>query len=414
MSDIDPSGVVIRRPAPDELRAVLETVEAASGDEVPDEVWPYLDHTIEPDRAYGAFDGAMPVGGGAVYSYRLTVPGGATVGAAGVTFVGVQATHRRRGILRRMMAGMLADARARQEPVAILWASESSIYGRFGYGLASLNGKIEIERERTQMRSTETPVGSLRMIDADEALRLLPPMYDAVAAGTPGFFSRSRDWWQYNVLPDLKSLRRGGGRKFYVIHERDGEPVAYALYRVIDDWGELGPLSTLQTQEVLAIDAAALREIWRYLFGVDLIHKIRARVGPPDHPLLLMMAEPRRLGLRLADGLWLRLLDIEAALGARSYAGDGSLVFDLSDQFLPDLAGTWQLDVAGGRATIGRTNAAPELALDVADLGAVYLGAFSFGQLERGDRLRAAVPDAVTRADAMFNTAIQPWCAQVF
>jgi predicted acetyltransferase len=392
---------------------MLDVVESASGEEVADEAWPYFERVLEPERAFGVYDGSTIVGGGAIYSYQLTIPGG-RIGAAGVTAVGVQPSHRRRGALRMMMAEMLADARARGEAAAILWASESSIYGRFGYGLAALNGRIEIERDKAALLSQEPARGSFRLIDESEALALFPPIYDAVAAQTPGFFSRSRDWWEGDVLPDLKAFRRGAGKKFYVVHERDGAAVAYLMYRVSGDWGDTGSLSVVQVQEALALDADALRDLWRFIFGIDLVHKIRTRAGPADHPLLLMTVEPRRLALRVGDGLWLRIVDVQKALAERSFAADGSLTFELRDDFLPDLAGRWRIDASAGRATVTRTDAPADLELDTADLACTLLGAFSFTQLARAGRVRATAADALERADAMFRTPIQPWCPQVF
>lgn len=392
---------------------MLNIVESASGDEIAEEAWPYIEQVVEGDRLFGVYDGSALVGGGAIYSYQLSIPGG-SLPAAGVTFVGVQPSHRRRGALRRMMTAMLDDARARHEAVAILWASESSIYGRFGYGLATLSGRIEVERDRAALIATDPVRGTLRMIDEAEALRLFPPIYDAVAAQTPGFFSRSQSWWTGDVLPDLKAYRRGGGKKFYVIQERNGSPVAYALYRVTSDWGDTGSLSVVQLQEALGLDADAVRDMWRFIFGIDLVHKVRARAVQPDHPLLLMALEPRRLGLRVADGLWLRLVDVQRALSERSYASDGMLVLELRDEFQPDLAGRWRIAAEGGRATVERTTDAADVELDTTDLASALLGAFSFTQLNRAGRVTGATAEALDRGDALFRTPAQPWCPQVF
>lgn len=403
----------IRRLPPEQLRAYVETVENAGGDEVADDAWPYAARTFEPDRVMGAYDGEQLVGGGAAYSFQLTVPG-ARVAAAGVTWVGVLPTHRRRGLLRQMMATQLADVRRRGESIAVLWASEGSIYGRFGYGMASLNGRVEIERERATFSAPAEPRGSMRLVTIDEALELFPRVYDPLCVETPGFFVRSRAWWEADVLPDLKAHRRGGGRKFYVVNERDGRPVGYAMYRVVGDWGDVGTLSALVVQELLAVDADALCETWAYVFGHDLIKTIRARMGPPDHPLMLLVSEPRRLTLRMADGLWLRIVDVAAALAARRYTGSDSLVLEVSDAFMPDWAGCWKLAVEEGVAQVTPTTESADLALDVTDLGALYLGASSFAQLGRAGRTSELTSGARARADALFVSYIQPWCPQIF
>lgn len=404
----------IRGVAPDRLREWLTAVESASGEEPAEEAWPYVEAVIESDRVLGAYDGDRIVGGGAAFRYRLTVPGGTTIAAAGVTAVGVMPTHRRRGILRQLMVEQLRDARARGEIVAILWASEGSIYGRFGYGLGALNGRIDIERDRAVFAGPHAARGEFRLIDRQEALSVFPKVYDPVCAVTPGFVERSRNWWENDVLPDLQAYRRGAGKKFYALHERDGRPVGYVLYRVISEWGDVGSLSVLQVQEVIALDADALRETWQFVFGVDLVHRIRARVGPVDHPLLLMLLEPRRLALRAVDGLWLRITDVPAALTARGYRGSASVVVDVADQFMPDAAGRWRLTVTDGVAAVEATEDAADLVLDTSDLAAVYLGAFSFSQLARAGRTQELTEGARAKADDLFATPIRPWCPQVF
>jgi predicted acetyltransferase len=402
------------RPLPEEqLRDYFEVVENAGGGSIDDEAWPYLRATIEPDRVLGAFDGARLVGGGAAYSFDFTVPGG-HVPTAGVTWVGVSPTHRRRGLLRQMMAAQLADVRLRGEPLAALWASEGSIYGRFGYGLATLNARLEIERDRAAFRQAIEPRGQMRMLTMAEAAELYPPIYEQISVTTPGFFARTSTWWNSEVLPDLKAFRRGADKKFYLVNERDGEPRGYVMYRVNGDWGDTGTLSVMQVLELLALDADALHETWAYVFGHDLIKTIRARVGPPDHPLLLMASEPRRLNLRVGDGVWLRIVDVAAALAARSYTGSGSLILEVSDGFMPKLGGRWRLTVEDGVGRVESTTHSAELALDITDLGAVYLGGFTFAQLARAGRTAELSSGARVRADALFVSHVQPWCPQIF
>ncbi|HSH21849.1 MAG TPA: GNAT family N-acetyltransferase, partial [Candidatus Caenarcaniphilales bacterium] len=361
------------------LREWIEAVETAFGEEVREAHWADLQRILEPERVLGAFDGERIVGGGAAFSFRLTVPGGRAVPAGGVTAVGVMPTHRRRGILTQLMRTQLADIRRRGEPVAILWASEGSIYQRYGYGLASANGSFEIDRERTAFREATPRTGEMRLVSRDEAARLFPLVYEVVRRATSGFYERSSTWWEVEVLADPEYARRGASRKFYALHERDGRPAAYAIYRIRPDWGEGVTKSTLAVDELMAVDAAATREMWRYVFGVDLIAWITVRLGPADHPLLLMLAEPRRFGLRVRDGLWLRILDVPAALAGRGYAADGSIVLQVDDAFLPQLGGRWRLSVADGRASVETTEEAAELAVETTDLAATYLGGFTFG-----------------------------------
>lgn len=397
-----------------QLRAWIDVIETAFGDEMRDERWKDFRRILEPERALGAFDGEAIVGGGAAFSFSLTVPGGGQVSAAGVTAVGVLPTHRRRGILSQLMDRQLADAHQRGEAAAILWASEGGIYQRYGYGLASLNAVLDLERERAIFRRPVEPSGTFRLLERQAASNALPSIYDTVGARTPGFYHRSETWWDAQILSDYEQSRRGATAQQYVLHERDGRAVGYAIYRIKPDWGDVGTKSVLQVIEALATDAQANEQIWRYLFGVDLIARIASWIGPPDHPLVLMLAEPRRLALRLTDGLWLRIVDVAAALEARRYLADGELILDVADEVMPDVAGRYRLLVEGGRANVAPTDDEPHLSLEIADLGAVYLGAFSFSDLARAGRTVERVGDARLRADAMFATSVAPWCPEIF
>lgn len=405
--------IEIRTVPPDQMRRWADTVNVAFGEPTDEAQWQLDRPLLEPGRTLGAYDGDTMVGGGAAFSFRMTVPGGARVRLAGVTGVGVMPTHRRRGILRSLMARQLADVRANGEPLAALVASEGSIYQRFGYGLGLLLGAIDIERERSAFRTDVPPTGSMRFIDKDEARRLMPLVYEQVCAATPGFIERDPPWWDER-LADIESQRRGAGPQYRVIYERDGELRGYVRYRIKSEWTNIASNSTLIVNELLGVDAEAERELWRFIFGVDLIARIQYRWGPPRHPLLLMLADPRRLQLRVSDAIWLRIVDVPAALSARTYGADGSLVLDVSDAFLPDVAGRWRLTVNDGKATLEPTTDSADLALDTTDLAAVYMGTFSFADLARAARTQELTTGARTVADAMFRVATSAWCTTPF
>jgi predicted acetyltransferase len=166
--------------------------------------------------------------------------------------------------------------------------------------------------------------------------------------------------------------------------------------------------------ELIGLDAEAERELWRFIFGVDLIARVQYRWGPPDQPLMLMLAEPRRLQLRLGDAIWIRIVDVAAALAARGYAGDGEIVLDVRDESLPAAAGRWRMTVANGQAKLESTTDPADLALDTTDLAAVYLGTFSFAELARAARGEELTAGARETADRMFRTAVLPWCSTPF
>jgi predicted acetyltransferase len=397
----------ISSPTQEEMPEFIRLVEAAFGEEPHEHDIERWSRTMEPERMLWVSDGDAKVATAGAFSFRLTIPGD-EVRAAGVTTVGVLPSHRRRGILTQMMREQLDDVRRREEPIAILWASEASIYGRFGYGLATTAAKIEIDRDRAVFRERAEPVGATRLVTREQAEEILPDVYDRVRVTTPGMFARSRTWWQASTLADPEHSRHGAGPLFCAVLELDGEADAYALYRLKSNWDEGVPKSTLRIREVMATSPVTLREIWRFLLGVDLVGRVETWGVPRDYPLFLMMTEPRRLRMTLGDALWLRLVDLEAALAARSYAPADGVVIDVRDSFCPWNEGAWSLPEAD------RTNADPDLQLDTADLGSVYLGGFSFAELARAGRVEELREGAIERADALFRTNITPWCPEVF
>jgi predicted acetyltransferase len=395
----------------EELRDAAGAITHYFGREKPDEAWTerWLKN-FELERMHAALDGDAIVGGAGAFSLRMTVPGGAALPTAGVTIVGVLPTHRRQGILRSMMRVQLDDVHERGEPLAALWASEETIYGRYGYGLASLSLELEIPRVQGAFRPGVEQVGQVRMVDATEAATLLPPIYDAVQRATPGMYERSATWWELRQLIDLPEFRFGGGPKIYAVLETDGQPVAYALYRLHVSFGNLGPETKLQTQEVLGVTPAATASIWRYLLDVDWTQAVSARLLPVDHPLLLVLARLNLTRPTLSDGLWVRLVHVGAALSGRSYAGECTIVLDVRDEFCEWNAGRWKID--GGEAA--RTDEDADLVLDVADLGSAYLGGFTFRELWRAGRVEELRDGALARADALFRTDVEPWCPEIF
>jgi predicted acetyltransferase len=309
-----------------------------------------------------------------------------------------------------MMRAQLDDVHERGEPLAALWASEETIYGRYGYGLASLIFQLEIQRVHGAFRAGTELVGSVRFVEPDEAAKLLPPVYDAVQRATPGMYERSASWWRHRLLADPPAFRFGGGPKHIAVLETDGKPDAYAIYRLHVVFGTLGPETKLKTIEVLGATPAATASIWRYLLDVDWTLAVSAGLQPVDTPLFLLLERPNLAAPTMLDGLWLRLVDVGAALSGRAYSGDGAVVFDVRDEFCPWNEGRWKLE--GGEAA--RTDAPADLALDVADLASAYLGGFMFRDLHRAGRVDELRDGAVARADDVFRTGVVPWCPEIF
>jgi predicted acetyltransferase len=330
-----------------------------------------------------------------------------------VTAVGVLPSHRRRGALSGLMRRQLADARGRGEPLAVLWASEAGIYGRYGYGMATRAVGIEADRDRMAFDAPPDAGALVRLVEADEAAQAFPPVYDRVRPETPGMFARSEDWWKLYRLADPEHRRRGAGPKFHALLELDGQPEAYASYRVKQNWDEGFPQSRLLVTEAVGASPRATRELWRFLFGVDLVGRVQAWPLAPDNPLFLLTQEPKRLRLSIGDGLWLRILDVERALSARSYVAEGELVLQLADSLVPENEGTWRLLAQDGAASVDRAGEA-ELRLGVGVLASTYLGEVSFAELQGAELVEELADGAVARADALFRTARAPWCPEVF
>lgn len=396
------------RPPDGEMRDYVNAIGIAFAEFVPDRDAELFIKVLEPERALAAYDGDRIVGSAAAISVDLTVPGG-ILPAAAVTTVGVHPTHRRRGILRQMMERQLNDVHELGEPLAILWASEGGIYQRFGYGLATLRAGIKVDRHRSAFRRPHEWSGTLRLISEDEARTAFPPVYDAVRPTRVGYFSFSPAFWDAEVFHFPEAWRRGRGAPFHVVHEADGTVDGYARYAI-----RSGDDSEVSVLDLISATPAAHLDLWRFLLDIDLMSRIESWNVPPDDPVLLAMAEPRRLEMTLGDALWLRIIDVAPALAGRRYRTEGRLVFELTDELLPWNHGHWSLNVEGGVPLVEPTGDAADIALETTDLAATYLGGFSFAQLAAAHRASELQPGALERADLMFGTGRAPWVPRVF
>jgi predicted acetyltransferase len=368
-----------------------------------------LARVLPAGRVHAAWDGDRVIGGAGAFPFELSVPGG-RIRAAGVTVVGVLPSHRRRGVLRAMMRAQLDACREQGESLAYLWASEDTIYGRFGYGVASLVAEIDLARERSAYHAPAEPLGQARLVPLAAAEPLVAAVWERVAAVTPGMFARTSAWWQARSLADPAWRRRGAGELQCAVLEVHGHSTAYALYRLNPAYDRGVATGTLDVVEAMGDSPESTRAIWRFLLDVDWVARVRAGVLPIDHPLVLLMAEPRRLRLSLRDGLWVRLVDVGAALAARSYSAADSVVIEVGDEFCPWNQGRWRVKAGA----VERTNAPADLSGDVTALGSVYLGGFTWAQLARALRVTELRPGAVGRADALFRHDVGPWCPEIF
>lgn len=402
----------LRRCTAAEFGHYLRVCESAFGRGVAEQDIARWSQVVDPARLVGAFDGGNLVGTAGAYALTVTVPGG-TAAAAGVTMVGLLPSHRRRGIFKLLMHELLDDARRNGELLVILWAAEGGIYPQFGFGLGSKNAKIDIETSSSLFTAGHEPVGRSRVIDLKDSRDVLPPIYDRVRLETPGMLKRSPQWWDAYRLDDPESERGGGGPLHCCVIALGDRDEAYALYRFYPRYEHRLHHDSLEVIEVMATTPVATREIWRYVLSMDLVERVRADFLPEDHELLLMLAEPGRLRLTLADGLWLRLIDVQAALRARTFAGTGSLILEIRDRICAWNDGCLQIDAQPDGARVERTDANAELSLDVSDLANVYLGAFTFMDLLHAGRLEELSEGAALRASLLFQRRRAPWCPEV-
>jgi predicted acetyltransferase len=368
-----------------------------------------IQRVLPLDRVLAAREDGRVVGGAGAFPFELSVPGG-SLRCGGISVVGVFPTHRRRGVLRAMMRRQLDDLHAWGEPLAALWASEETIYGRFGYGRASLVGTIELTRDRSAFAVPFDPDGTVRLVDADEVPTLFAPVWERLREQTPGVHGRPEAWWRDRVVFDPPERRGGAGPKRFVVHANADGVQGYAIYRHKVEFEHGVSVGTLVIVEAIGATPAATRDLWRFLFDIDWAATATASLLPPDHPLWFLLAEPRRMRYRMGDGLWLRLVDVGAALSGRTYDGDGEVLFDVVDSFCPWNEGRWRL--TGGEAT--RTDDDADLRLDVSALASAYLGGFSFRELARGLRVEELRPGGLARADALFHFPVHPWCPEIF
>ena len=369
----------------------------------------------ELDRTLLACDGPEVVGVAAAYTFRMTVPGGPAP-VAGVTWVSVLPTHRRRGVLTALMREQLEGMhREGREPVAALWASEPGIYGRFGYGAASRALRFEVPRgPRALLPQPHDPTLRLRLVEPEESRDLVEPAYDAVRSVRPGFWERDERWRQRELF-DHESVRTGASPLRCVVAEGGDGVRGYARYRTRPSWGQAGPEGTVEVREALAVDPAAYAALLRFLADQDLTRTLSLVRRPLDDPLLELLTDVRSAKVGLADALFVRLVDVERALTARSYATDLDVVLAVADPVCPRNEGRWRLRTWPGGASCERTGDPPDLELPVQTLGAAYLGsARALVRAQAAGQLQERTAGAVHAADRAFTGALEPWCPVVF
>jgi predicted acetyltransferase len=368
----------------------------------------------EIDRSLAAFDGDLMVGCAAAITFTMTVPGG-PIPVAGVTAVGVLASHRRRGVLSALMTRQLHDLHDNGEAVAVLYATEAAIYGRFGYGRAADGLFLRIPKRGSEFvkNAPTDPALRLRVAKPADELPQLRKVFESVRTIRPGLYARSDARWRVEVLADEDHDRGGAGPLRCMIAEDDDGPRGYALFRVKGGATDHDvPDGEVRLNELFASDPAAYAMLWRSVLDRDLCSRVHAWSRPVDDPIIHLLAEPRHLNAGWLDELWVRIVDVDRALASRSYAAPADLVIEVEDDVCPWNAGRWRLTTA--KASCERTDDPADLTLPVTVLGAAYLGGRPLTALAGAGIVREHREGALRELSTAMSWDPKPWAGLVF
>jgi predicted acetyltransferase len=403
----------------DQLQAFIRAEGVAFGQADTRDVDEYYATFVEPDFpefGLAISDAGRIVATASAIRFDLPLPAGPgeeppSITVPGVTAVGVHPTHRRRGLLTKLMTRQLADFTVAGYPLAILLASESLIYGRFGYGLASTWHSVAIDSQRDAFRLPVPSERAVRLIEPEEAAKVLPGVHDRARRSRPGEVSRPAQWWDHH-FKDPEKERHGGGGRFYAVYETAvGAPDGYISYRYHHNWADGVASHRVEVSDCFTVTPDAYAALWRFVLDLDLVGEVAAPMHPVDDALRWLLADPRRLRVTAAgDMLWVRILDVPAALSARGYGTSDGLVLDVEG------AGRFALETSAGAGSCREATSGErvDLSLSIADLGALYLGGVKPSTLAAAGRVTERSRGALGRADAAFSSPVAPFCSTDF
>ena len=351
------------------------------------------------DRSIGVFEGDAIVGGAHSHKVEMSIPGGSTT-IAGVANIAVQPTHTRQGVMTRMMHHQIHDIHERGEPLAALFATESIIYGRFGYGIGSLYERWAIDRHHSGYSRPFERQGRILFVDPADIVKDLPDVFQRSTAGRPGVFQRPTHQWERDSQAP-EHMQGGQGGLFYIAYEEDGRVAGYAAYRIVG--------TNLCVNELMAVTSESNTALWRFCFDVDRMNTTEALRRPVDDPLPWLLADPRRLQRSTRDGVWVRVIDVAAALKLRRYMHSDELVIEVRDDLCPWNAGRFNLEGSSEGSECRASDSSPDLLINVSNLASAYMGAASFSALSRAGLVDEQTPGALLRADRMFASQYSPW-----
>ena len=389
----------IRTVHDDEYEALARAISLGFGSGWDESLTAMWRRPLEQDRTIAVLEDGQIVGGASAYTQTMTVPGG-ELPTASLDNVSVQPTHRRMGGLAGMMERLLSDMHERGEPLSSLSASETTIYGRYGYGIGTLAENWSIEQRHPAFRRPVEYPGRLRFLTKEEAREAIPGIVERACSSRPGYTGTNDGLWDW-IFADPESWRRGASAMLYVVYEEDGRGDGYVAYRLKD--------RKVVVNKLISATDDAHAALWGYCFGVDLVTGVEAGARPVDDPLPWMLADPRVLKRSVHDQMWLRLVDVRAALAGRRYSEEGRLVFDVKDESCPWNQGRLELEGGADGAQCKASDASPDLGLRSSTLSTAYLGAVPMSTLARAGMVEEYTAGALARADRMFSTSVRPW-----
>jgi predicted acetyltransferase len=390
----------IRYATPDEFLAVADLDGASFGIGYDEDALAQARAELHLDRVLVAVDSTRIVGVSAELPFEMTLPGGRPVPATGLTWVSVDVTHRRRGIVRSLLERQVRSAAAAGDAAVILYASEGGIYGRFGFGNATVFRRTAVRRRNARL-AEPVDASAVRRLDSEQARPRLVALHDRQRRRVPGAVSRDEKRWDV-ILGDRPSARRGASALQHLVH-----PEGFLSYRIKTEWDQGEPNGTCEIVDYHPGPPEAHAALWQTLLAVDLVATITSYRIPVDDPLPLRLTDPRAVDTtHWADGMWVRPADVAALLGGRTYAVELDLVLAVVDPVLGDAR--YRLRGGPEGAECARTSAAPDVMLGVADVGALSLGGLRFGRLVRAGRAEGLEPGLARRLDLAFLADREP------
>lgn len=386
------------------FRATLMTVFGGDADDDPhgDDRFRQL---VTSDQAWAAFDGPHIVATAASYNMTIAIPGGSSP-IAGLTQVTVRPTHRRRGLLRALIGHHLDDAKARGLAISGLWASEAKIYRRFGYGVAAIHDHVELANAHAVNFIDGGERDQVAWIDETQARDIMPAVYATATSGRPGTVRRTEVWWRERRFLEAPFIRAGASRRRHVVALRAGAPVGYVSYRQRGGFDTGQPSGKLEIIELIGVDARAEATLWQFVMRVDLFPTVIWANAPTDLALPWMIDDWRRVQRTRGDNIWLRIDDVGVALARRRYQNDGALCIAVDGV-------TWELLVQAGIGQCTLSSKAPDITLDQATLGSLYLGSVPAYQLAAAGCIGGTAA-AVAATDRLMAWPVAAWCAEIF